>query len=295
MEYLHGLDFDMLVDEHGPVPVQRAVHLLTQACESLADAHEHGLIHRDIKPANIFATQMGITHDFVKVLDFGLVKETERDEAATILTQQGMTSGTPAFMPPEIALADPDVDGRADIYALGAVGYWLATGQYVFESDSPVQMVVDHVKTDPPAPSARTELPIPKQFDDVILRTLAKDPAARFQSMLELADALSEIPLSQAWSNRDAEDWWRLPSFGSFARRLPRSARRLPCSASASTRSLCATATASGRSTTSERLSATCARRGPSWRPCRRTFAGSWRMHGAAPASASSARGTTRT
>ena len=210
IEYLSGLDFDTLVEDHGPVPVERAVHLLTQACESLADAHEHGMVHRDIKPANLFATRQGITNDFVKVLDFGLVKDTDPDEAATKLTQEGMTSGTPAFMPPEIALAKADVDARADIYALGCVGYWLATGQYVFASSSPVEMVVDHVKSAPPAPSTRTELPIPTQFDDVILRTLAKDPQMRFQSMREFAAALCEVPLQGEWTDARAAEWWRL-------------------------------------------------------------------------------------
>jgi len=210
MQFLDGLDLDTLIDEHGPVPVERAVHLLAQACESLADAHEHGMIHRDIKPSNIFATRMGISHDFVKVLDFGLVKETKTDMAATALTQQGMTSGTPAFMPPEIALAKEDVDARADIYALGCVGYWLATGHYVFEADSPMAMVVDHVKSEPEAPSTRTELPIPQQFDDVILRTLAKDPKVRFQSMREFAEALRQIPLAEHWDGTRAEEWWKL-------------------------------------------------------------------------------------
>ena len=214
MQYLEGLDLDTLVDEHGPVPVERAVHLLIQACASLADAHEHGLIHRDIKPANIFATRMGITQDFVKVLDFGLVKETKADMAATQLTQQGMTSGTPAFMPPEIALAKPDVDARADIYALGCVGYWLATGQYVFDSESAMAMVVDHVKTEPTAPSTRTELPIPRAFDEAILRTLAKDPEVRFQSMREFAAALRKVPVASAWTDARAEEWWALHPTG---------------------------------------------------------------------------------
>jgi serine/threonine-protein kinase len=210
MEYLDGFDLDTLVEEHGPVPVERAVHLLTQACESLADAHEHGLIHRDIKPSNIFATRMGITHDFVKVLDFGLVKETNLEEGATALTQDGMTSGTPAFMPPEIALAKSDIDGRADVYALGCVGYWLATGQYVFAAESPMAMVVDHVKTEPAAPSTRTELALPREFDDVILRALAKDPEVRFQSMREFAAALRRVPLGQPWSEERAAEWWQL-------------------------------------------------------------------------------------
>jgi len=212
MEYLDGLDLETLVDENGPVPVERAVHLLMQACDSLADAHENGLIHRDVKPGNVFATRMGIQHDFVKVLDFGLVKETHVAEGATALTQEGMTSGTPAFMPPEIALARDDVDARADIYALGCVGYWLTTGRYVFEAASPMAMVVDHVKSEPPAPSTRTELPIPREFDEVILRALAKDPKVRFQSMQEFAEALRTVPVPDPWTQRRAAEWWHLRS-----------------------------------------------------------------------------------
>jgi serine/threonine-protein kinase len=210
MEYLDGLDLDTLVDEHGPVPVERAVHLLTQACDSLADAHEHGLIHRDVKPGNIFAARMGIQHDFVKVLDFGLVKDTRPEEGATALTQDGMTSGTPAFMPPEVALAQDNVDERADIYALACVGYWLTTGQYVFVADSPMAMVVDHVKSEPPAPSTRTELAIPPEFDEVILRALAKDPGDRYQNMREFAHALRQVPVRKPWDEARAAEWWQL-------------------------------------------------------------------------------------
>ncbi len=216
MEYLDGLDLDTLVENHGPVSIARAVYLLTQACDSLADAHEHGLIHRDVKPANIFATRKGINYDFVKVLDFGLVKDVDTSEnGRTQLTGEGMASGTPAYMPPEIALGKKDVDRRADIYALGAVGYWLATGQLVFDSRLPMEMVVDHVKTEPKAPSSRTELAIPQQFDEVILRTLAKDPEGRFQSMRQFADALRDIPTEGTWDNRQAEGWWKLHGNGS--------------------------------------------------------------------------------
>jgi len=210
MEFLDGLDLETLVEKHGPVPVERAVHLLAQACDSLADAHDNGLIHRDVKPGNIFATRMGIQHDFVKVLDFGLVKETAVREPATALTQEGMTSGTPAFMAPEIALGKSNADGRADIYALACVGYWLTTGHYVFEADTPMAMVVDHVRSEPAAPSTRTELPIPREFDDVILRALAKDPAVRFQDMRELAAALRRVPVEQPWDQARAAEWWQL-------------------------------------------------------------------------------------
>ncbi len=221
MQFLNGLDLDTLIEDHGPVPVERAVHLLTQAAESLADAHDNGLIHRDVKPANIFTTRMGTRHDFVKVLDFGLVKETKNDMEATQLTQQGMTSGTPAYMPPEIALAKKDVDARADIYALGCVGYRLTTGQYVFDSESPMAMVVDHVKSEPVAPSKRTELPISPEFDEVILRALSKDPADRYQSMREFAEALAGIPAAEEWTEETAAGWWKLHELGTAVHQGP--------------------------------------------------------------------------
>jgi len=209
MEFLDGLDLDTMVKEHGPLPPNRAIHLLLQACDSLGDAHNHGMVHRDIKPANIFACRKGMTFDFVKVLDFGLVKTEAKGEAEAQLTTQGMTSGTPAYMPPELALATGDIDGRADIYALGCVGYWLLTGQYVFESGSPMAMVVDHVNKAPVPPSQRTEMTVPPELDRVIMKCLEKDPAKRYQNTSELADDLATCPC-HSWDRRSAQEWWEL-------------------------------------------------------------------------------------
>ena len=209
MEFLDGLDLDTMVKEHGPQPPNRTIHLLLQACESLGDAHNHGMVHRDIKPANIFACKKGMTFDFVKVLDFGLVKTDAKSETEAQLTTQGMTSGTPAYMPPELALATGDVDGRADIYALGCVGYWLLTGQYVFESSSPMAMVVDHVNKAPVPPSQRTEITVPPELDEIIMKCLEKDPAKRYQTTSELADDLAACP-SPSWDKRIAQAWWEL-------------------------------------------------------------------------------------
>src|SRR5439155_13406932 len=147
MEILHGLDLETLVRQFGPVPAERAVHLLLQICDSLADAHHAGLVHRDIKPANIYACKKGLKHDFVKVLDFGLVKSTwaEADDEISNLTQEGAVPGTPGYIAPEVALGDGPVDGRADLYAVGCVAYWLLTGHRVFEGDSPMQVALQHV------------------------------------------------------------------------------------------------------------------------------------------------------
>ena len=156
MEYLEGLDLDSLIEKFGPVEPGRAIYLLRQAAESLAEAHRLGLVHRDIKPSNIFVCRMGLSFDFVKVLDFGLAKSLrsfDGDDAK--LTQEGMTTGTPAYMAPELVLGNRSIDARADIYALGCVAYWLLTGQLVFESKSSMELVVEHVKT-PPVPPSHT-------------------------------------------------------------------------------------------------------------------------------------------
>jgi len=209
MEYLDGLDLGTLVKRHGPLPTARAVHLLRQACASLEDAHRHSLVHRDIKPANIFACRLGTEYDFAKVLDFGLVKD-QRPTEDTQLTVEGLTTGTPAYMAPEMALQDGRVGPATDIYALGCVAYWLLTGKLVFDEPTPVAMIVNHVKTVPDAPSTRTELPIPAALDDVVLRCLEKEPAERYSSMRELSAALAAVELDNVWDTDRAEEWWQV-------------------------------------------------------------------------------------
>ncbi len=210
MELLDGLNLKALVEQFGPVPAERAAHLLRQACHSLGEAHDRGMIHRDIKPANIFACRLGPDSDFVKVLDFGLVKANEDVQSgATELTAAGVVAGTPAFMAPEIAMGSR-IDGRADIYGLGCVGYWLLTGQPVFEGDTPLSIVLQHVKEQPVPPSMRTEIDLPESLDRVILSCLEKDPANRPQAAGELENRLAACRLEQAWSPERAEEWWRL-------------------------------------------------------------------------------------
>ena len=210
MEFLEGVNLDVLVRKFGPVSAARTIYLLRQVCHSLGEAHAHGLIHRDIKPGNIFSCRLGPDADFVKVLDFGLVKETSgMAESGGALTQQGVTAGTPAFMPPEIALGHPDVDGRADIYALGCVAYWLLTGHSVFQGDTPVATILAHVRATPMAPSHRSELAIPRELDDLIIACLAKDPADRPQSTDEVVRRLAAVPVVP-WTADDARKWWAL-------------------------------------------------------------------------------------
>src|SRR5206468_11711221 len=150
-------------------------------------------IHRDIKPANIYVCRMGREYDFVKVLDFGLVKVQAAQEARqTLLTGQHATTGTPAYMPPEIILGETDVDSRADIYALGCVAYYMLTGQLVFEAESPMKMLIHHVQTPPVPPSQRTELKIPRALDDLVLACLEKDPNNRPRDAERLFELVSE-------------------------------------------------------------------------------------------------------
>jgi serine/threonine-protein kinase len=207
MELLDGVGFEDLIDRFGPLPPERAVHLVQQACDSLAEAHARGLIHRDIKPSNIHAARLGLHVDFVKVLDFGLVKA-EQSREQTMLTQPHMTTGTPAFMAPELALGEPDIDGRVDIYALGAVLYWLLTGQLVFAADTPIKMMHRHISDTPEPPSTRTELEVPLELDELVLACLAKDPDDRPATAGDLGRRLAELRFEEPWSEERAMRWW---------------------------------------------------------------------------------------
>jgi eukaryotic-like serine/threonine-protein kinase len=209
MELLEGFDLETLVRRYGPQPAERVVHFLIQACESLAEAHLSRLIHRDIKPKNLFVCRLGLTYDFVKVLDFGLVKSIKPEVSQEQLTLADATSGTPAYMAPEIALGKADADGRVDIYSLGCVAYWLLTGHLVFETSGTLPVLLAHVQEKPIPPSQRSELEIPDGLERIILSCLEKDPARRPQTALELLDLLSMCPLPKRWTTQRAEDWWR--------------------------------------------------------------------------------------
>jgi serine/threonine-protein kinase len=215
MELLDGIDAETLVKRFGPVEVARAVHLLAQVCHSLSEAHSYDLVHRDIKPGNIFLCRYGGDYDFVKVLDFGIVKTSQNTtEADVTLTLENDVTGTPAFIAPEQALGKP-VDSRADIYATGCVAYWLLTGELVFSADTPMGMLVQHAQTPPMPPSARTEMPIPEALDRLVLECLAKDPADRPQTAKELARRLGQAVVPGDWSESKAREWWTLHQPGS--------------------------------------------------------------------------------
>jgi serine/threonine-protein kinase len=218
MELLEGFSLQTLVERFGPVPPERAVGLLRQACHSLAEAHAAGLVHRDVKPANLFTCRLGLDVDFVKVLDFGLVKlQGPQAAGAEALTMEGGFAGTPSFMPPEVALGAAPIDGRADIYALGCVAYWLLTGRLVFENKNPMQMVIDHVRTRPVPPSQRTDQAIPEALEQIVLRCLQKEPSERPSSIRELDSELRGLEIERRWTEARAQDWWRTHSPAYFA------------------------------------------------------------------------------
>ena len=208
MELLAGRDLESFVKEFGPLPAERVVFLLRQVCHSLADAHARGLVHRDIKPANIYVCRMGLEYDFIKVLDFGLVKYRDSDVGQTMLTSDHPTTGTPAYMAPEIILGGAGVDRRADVYALGCVAYFLLTGHLVFEADTSIKMLLQHVQAQPIPPSARTELPIPRELDELVLSCLEKDPDKRPQDAANLYRLAYGCKSCDRWTSDTARTWW---------------------------------------------------------------------------------------
>jgi serine/threonine-protein kinase len=237
MELLEGIDLYKLVRDYGPMEAARAVHVLVQVCDALAEAHEKGIVHRDIKPPNLVVSIQGCTYDFAKVLDFGLAKSLAFPEDE-VLTRPGTTLGTPAFMAPEAATGKTNLDGQADVYSLGCVAYFLLTGSLVFPEKSGLAMALAHTHETPLAPSARTELPIPSALDRLILQCLAKDPAARPNGCRELAERLAQTVEPGAWTQAAARHWWEvnrpgIPNRGQISP-LPIAAahcasRRQPC------------------------------------------------------------------
>jgi eukaryotic-like serine/threonine-protein kinase len=208
MELLEGLSLERLVGEFGPVDPGRTVYLLRQICHSLGEAHARGLVHRDVKPANIMVCRLGPDADFVKVLDFGLVKPTADGQTGTMLSVQGTVLGTPSYMAPETLLGHSDVDGRTDIYSLGCVAYFLLTGQHVFSADTAVATAIAHVRDAPIPPRLRSSFKMPPGLDALIMECLAKDPAARPASAAVLSERLAATVPAYAWSLESARVWW---------------------------------------------------------------------------------------
>ena len=209
MEFLRGLNLHDLTARYGPQPEGRVIHILTQICDSLAEAHALGLVHRDIKPANVFLCDRGGVPDCVKVLDFGLVQEYGGERSSARVTGEEGLEGTPWFMPPE-SIQDPALsDPRSDIYSVGTLGYLLLTGQYVFDGDTVAELCEKQLKEIPPPPSGRTTNPISAELEAVILRCLEKDPAHRPQSAVELRNLLAETPNAADWTVEARTAWWK--------------------------------------------------------------------------------------
>ena len=217
MELLDGRDLHTLVKQFGPLPHERAMYLVRQVCHSLAEAHARGMVHRDVKPANIFLCRMGLEFDFIKVLDFGLVKTREQDKATDVtetpVTGQQQLIGTPAYMSPEMILGRPDVDRRADVYGIGCVAFYLLTGTHVFDGNH-MQVLLDHMHTEPPSPSKRLGAVLPGEVDAFVLDCLRKNPADRPQDARQLLNRINALNLAGNWSSAAAESWWqdRLPN-----------------------------------------------------------------------------------
>jgi tRNA A-37 threonylcarbamoyl transferase component Bud32 len=207
MEYLPGLNLADLVDRHGALPPERAIHLLAQTCDALGEAHGLGLIHRDLKPGNIFAAHRGGVFDVAKLLDFGLAKCLVESQPMN-LTQEGAITGSPMFMSPEQALGEVEPDARSDIYSLGAVAYYLLCGRPPFQGDKAMRVIMAHVH-EPPPPLSQISSDIPADLERVVMRCLAKDPADRYQNVTSLGEALRQCVAAGLWTRQRAAEWWQ--------------------------------------------------------------------------------------
>ena len=207
MEYLDGIDLQTLIEQYGPQPEPRVIRILTQICSSLYEAHSLGLVHRDIKPANIMLNRRGCDADVVKVLDFGLVKALDERKQAGVTAANALT-GTPLYMAPEAIQSPNSVDARSDLYAVGAVGYFLLTGEPVFDAEGVVQLCQMHVDAVPVPPSQRSGRAVSQELEGAILSCLEKARAKRPQTARDLAQSLARAPSAAAWSIDAAEDWW---------------------------------------------------------------------------------------
>jgi hypothetical protein len=208
MEYLEGIDVQALVERDGPQPAGVVVHVLGQICSALAEAHARALIHRDVKPANVFLCERGGVPLVAKVLDFGLVKRLETTEAPSALSVATTVLGTPLYMAPE-AITNPDeIDPRSDLYAVGAVGYFMLTGRPVFEAATSVEVFAHHLHTPPERPSKRLGEPIADDLEELVLACLEKDPRNRPESATELAQRLATTQAHRAFSRDAARIAW---------------------------------------------------------------------------------------
>jgi serine/threonine protein kinase len=212
MELLEGASLDEIVEVDGPQPEERVIHLLEQAAASLAEAHDAGLIHRDVKPGNILVVDRGGISDLVKVVDFGLVKDVGLPAGAgtfePALTMANTVHGTPLYIAPETLTAPATVDARTDLYALGAVGYWLLTGTHVFRGKTIFEVCSHHLHSSPDPPSIRLGAPVTSDLEALLLACLAKRPDDRPASAHVLRERLGACAAAGRWTNARAAQWW---------------------------------------------------------------------------------------
>jgi serine/threonine-protein kinase len=209
MEYLPGLTLEQLVERHGPLPANRAIHFLRQVCGALREAHAIGLIHRDIKPGNVMICERGGRHDIAKLLDFGLVIPLGGNPGGEKLTQQGVIVGTPAYLSPEQAGGQAEIDARSDIYSVGALAYFLLTGKPPFAGRSGIKVLAAHLY-EPPAPLNAQRSEVPAELEAVVLKCLAKNPAERYSDVRSLEAALAGCDSGRLWIEEDAAEWWQV-------------------------------------------------------------------------------------
>lgn len=207
MEYLDGITLEDLVENYGPQPEGRVIHVLKQLCGALDEAHENSLIHRDIKPANIMINHRGGLYDYVKLLDFGLVKALDaRDETA--VTQSGFVAGTPLYISPEGLTNSQQVGAQSDLYSLGAVGYFMLSGKPVFEGNSVVDVCLQLTSVPPTRPSEKLGAPVSRDFENLLLKCLEKNPEDRPATAGELLTELSQCSQATSWTQEQAASWW---------------------------------------------------------------------------------------
>jgi hypothetical protein len=207
MEFLDGINLENLVNQAGPLPEARVIHLLLQICGSLYEAHSKGLVHRDIKPANIMLNRRGGLSDVIKVLDFGLVKAIDEKKQAGMTAANSLT-GTPLYISPEGINAPALVDARSDIYAVGATAYFLLTGHPPFVSNNLVELLRMHVMEPPVAPSQRLGRPVSPELETAVLACLEKNPANRPQTARDVANLLRKCREHGQWTVDDGDAWW---------------------------------------------------------------------------------------
>ena len=210
MEYLDGINLEDLVRRHGAQPPGRVAAILDQVCGALVEAHERGIVHRDIKPANIILSERGGEPDVAKVVDFGLVQALAADHQDTIASTGDVLTGTPLYMAPEALLNPRASDPRGDLYALGAVAYFLIAGRPVFEGATFTEIIAHHLQTEPVPPSERLGQPLPADLEALILQCLRKSPDERPASARVLREAVGRCRMVSPWTTDDAANWWQM-------------------------------------------------------------------------------------